>query len=91
VTPARPRVLLVDDHDLFRAGARSELGDAIEVVGEADEVAAAIELIVERLPDVVLLDVHMPDGEARRSSKRSSGTIPRSSSWHCRSPTLPRT
>jgi DNA-binding NarL/FixJ family response regulator len=62
VTTDRPRVLLVDDHDLFRAGARSELGDAVEVVGEADEVAAAIELIAERLPDVVLLDVHMPDG-----------------------------
>jgi DNA-binding NarL/FixJ family response regulator len=62
VTTDRPRVLLVDDHDLFRAGARSELGDAVEVVGEADEVAAAIELVGERLPDVVLLDVHMPDG-----------------------------
>jgi len=62
VTTERPRVLLVDDHDLFRAGARSELGEAVEVVGEADEVAAAIELIGERLPDVVLLDVHMPDG-----------------------------
>ena len=56
------RVFLVDDHHLFRAGVRAELGDAVEVVGEADEVAAAIELIGERLPDVVLLDVHMPDG-----------------------------
>ena len=41
---------------------RAELGDAVEVVGEADEVAAAIELIGERLPDVVLLDVHLPGG-----------------------------
>src|ERR1035438_2499973 len=57
-----PRVFLVDDHHLFRAGVRSELGDAVEVVGEADEVPAAIELIAERLPDVVLLDVHMPGG-----------------------------
>jgi len=57
-----PRVFLVDDHHLFRAGVRSELGDAVEVVGEADEVPAAIELISERLPDVVLLDVHMPGG-----------------------------
>jgi len=61
--PARvPTVFLVDDHHLFRAGVRSELGDAVEVVGEADEVPAAIELIAERLPDVVLLDVHMPGG-----------------------------
>jgi DNA-binding NarL/FixJ family response regulator len=57
-----PKVLLVDDHHLFRAGVRNELGGAIEVVGEADEVAAAIELIAERRPDVVLLDVHMPGG-----------------------------
>ena len=59
---ARVRVFLVDDHRLFRAGVRAELGDAVQVVGEADEVAAAVELIGERLPDVVLVDVHMPDG-----------------------------
>ena len=60
--PTKPRVFLVDDHHLFRAGVRSGLGDAVLVVGEADEVPAAIELIEERLPDVVLLDVHMPGG-----------------------------
>ncbi len=58
----RPRVFLVDDHHLFRAGVRAELGDSVEVVGEADEVAAAVELIGEREPEVVLLDVHLPDG-----------------------------
>ena len=58
----RPRVLLVDDHDLVRSGVRVELGDAVDVVGEASEVDAAIELIRERRPDVVLLDVHMPGG-----------------------------
>jgi len=62
MTAGPPRVFLVDDHDLFRTGVRSELGDTVEIVGEADEVRAAIELIGERLPDVVLLDVHMPDG-----------------------------
>ena len=68
-------MFLVDDHHLFRAGVRAELGDAVEVVGEADEVAAAVEMILERLPDVVLLDVHLPLGggesvieQVRRSS-----------------------
>jgi len=60
--PGRPRIFLVEDHAVFRAGVRAELGDAVEVVGEADEADAAIELICERSPDVVLLDVHLPGG-----------------------------
>jgi DNA-binding NarL/FixJ family response regulator len=59
------RVFLVDDHQMFRAGVRSELGDAVDVVGEADEVDPAIEMIGERNPDVVLLDVHLPGGGGR--------------------------
>ena len=59
---ARPRVFLVDDHELFRAGVRNELGSSVDIVGEADDVEPAIELISERLPDVVLLDVHLPGG-----------------------------
>jgi DNA-binding NarL/FixJ family response regulator len=58
----RPRIFLVEDHAVFRAGVKAELGDAVDVVGEADEAQAAIELISERLPDVVLLDVHLPGG-----------------------------
>jgi DNA-binding NarL/FixJ family response regulator len=57
-----PTVFLVDDHALIRSGLRAELSGHVNVVGEADEVAAAIEIILERSPDVVLLDVHMPDG-----------------------------
>ena len=60
-----PRVFLVDDHQLFRSGVRAELGDAVEIIGEASEVDAAIEMIRERLPDVVLVDVHMPGGGGR--------------------------
>jgi DNA-binding NarL/FixJ family response regulator len=59
------RVFIVDDHDLFRAGVRSELPADIEVIGDASEVEAAIEMILERLPDLVLLDVHMPGGGGR--------------------------
>jgi DNA-binding NarL/FixJ family response regulator len=58
-------VFLVDDHDLFRAGVRAEIGDHVDLVGEADAVDAAIELIRERAPDVVLLDVHLPGGGGR--------------------------
>ncbi len=61
----RLRVFLVDDHDLFRAGVRAEIGAQVDVVGEADAVDAAIELIREREPDVVLLDVHLPGGGGR--------------------------
>ena len=59
---AARRIVIVDDHGIFRAGLRSELGDSIEVVGEAGTVGEAIPLVVETDPDVVLLDVHLPDG-----------------------------
>ncbi|MHB8241618.1 MAG: response regulator [Solirubrobacteraceae bacterium] len=59
---ARPRVVIVDDHHLFRAGVRAELGDAVEIVGDADSVQSAVQLIGREEPDVVLLDVHMPAG-----------------------------
>ncbi|HEX9864800.1 MAG TPA: response regulator transcription factor [Acidimicrobiia bacterium] len=59
------RVFLVDDHDLFRAGVRAEIGEHVELVGEADAVETAIELIRERVPEVVLLDVHLPGGGGR--------------------------
>jgi len=58
----RRRVVLVDDHELFRAGVRGELPDTVEIVGEAGSVAEAVPLICELDPDVVLLDVHLPDG-----------------------------
>jgi DNA-binding NarL/FixJ family response regulator len=57
-----PRVVIVDDHAVFRSGVRSELGSAVAVVGEADDVDPAIALIAEMAPDVVLLDVHLPGG-----------------------------
>jgi len=61
VKPKR-RLVLVEDHRIFRAGVRSELDPNIEVVGEAASVADAIPLIRDLDPDVVLLDVHLPDG-----------------------------
>ncbi len=59
----RLRVVVVDDHALVRTGIRAEIGDAVEVVGEAADVAGAVETIVKTQPDVVLLDVHLPGGD----------------------------
>src|SRR5256886_572488 len=59
---ATVRVVLVDDHAMFRTGVRAELGHRVDVVGEAGTPAEAIEKIRASAPDVVLLDVHMPDG-----------------------------
>jgi len=61
----RLRVFLVDDHVMFRAGVRAELGAHVDVVGEASTVSQAISAITATQPDVVLLDVHMPDGGGR--------------------------
>jgi DNA-binding NarL/FixJ family response regulator len=60
--PGPVRVVIVDDHRLFRSGVRAELGDAVDVVGEAEDVASAVAIITETIPDVVLLDVHLPGG-----------------------------
>ena len=57
-----PRVLIVDDHQLFRTGVRAELEPFLEVAGEAGGVDEALDAIEAQAPDVVLLDVHMPDG-----------------------------
>ncbi|MCC5866118.1 MAG: response regulator transcription factor [Wenzhouxiangella sp.] len=58
------RVMLVDDQTLVRQGVRSllELADGIEVVGEAADGASAIETIPGIAPDVLLLDMRMPNG-----------------------------
>jgi DNA-binding NarL/FixJ family response regulator len=58
----KPRIVLVDDHEILRAGAAKYLADEFEVVGEADDVLAAVEVIIATEPDGVLLDVHLPSG-----------------------------
>ena len=57
-----PSVVIVDDHAIFRAGVKAELGEGVELLGEADSVEDAVRAIVQLEPDVVLLDVHMPGG-----------------------------
>src|SRR5690554_6598374 len=56
------RVLIVDDHSIFRPGLRASLDDSIEVLGEAADVDSAVEKVVALLPDVMLLDVDLPGG-----------------------------
>ncbi len=67
------RVFLVDDHSVFRAGVKAELQQAVEIVGEAGTVAEAVRGIEQTQPDVVLLDVHMPDGGGLAVLKRAPG------------------
>ncbi len=57
-----PSVVIVDDHALFRAGVRAELEGMAEVRAEAGAVSEAVAAILAEQPDVVLVDVHMPDG-----------------------------
>jgi len=59
------RVFVVDDHAMVRAGVRAELGGAVDVVGEAADVATAVDGVRATRPDVVLLDVHLPGGGRR--------------------------
>ncbi|MFZ0325524.1 MAG: response regulator transcription factor [Actinomycetes bacterium] len=70
------RVVLVDDHRMFRTGVRAELGDAVDVVGEAEDVASAVAVVTTTRPDVVLLDVHLPGGDGREVIRRCATTVP---------------
>ncbi|TWP35970.1 LuxR C-terminal-related transcriptional regulator [Leekyejoonella antrihumi] len=67
------RVVLVDDHRMFRSGVKAELGDAVAVVGEAPDVDSAIKVVREVQPDVVLLDVHLPGGNGNGGSDVVTG------------------
>ena len=58
------RLVIIDDHALIRAGIRAELPDDMVVVAEADDVASGVQAIHLTQPDVVLLDVHLPGGNA---------------------------
>jgi DNA-binding NarL/FixJ family response regulator len=72
----RHTVVIVDDHAMFRAGVRSELGDAVEVLAEAADVDEAVAAVTGHQPEVVLLDVHLPGGGGADVIRRTTGKAP---------------
>ena len=72
---SRHTVVIVDDHAMFRAGVRAELGDAVEVVAEAADVDEAIAAVLASRPEVVLLDVHLPGGGGIEVIRRTQGKV----------------
>lgn len=69
----RHTVVIVDDHAMFRAGVRAELGDAVEVIAEAADVDEAVAAVISGQPEVVLLDVHLPGGGGGDVIRRTAG------------------
>jgi RNA polymerase sigma factor (sigma-70 family) len=75
-TADRPKVVIVDDHEMFRAGVRHEIGPAVEIVAEAGDVDSAVAAIKQTRPDLVLLDVHLPGGGGTEVIKRVQARQP---------------
>ena len=69
-------VVIVDDHAMFRAGVRAELGDSVEVVAEAADVDEAVAAVLAGRPEVVLLDVHLPGGGGAEVIRRTHAKAP---------------
>jgi len=63
-------VFLIDDHALFRAGVKAEIGRFVDVVGEAGTVDEAVSGVLAQRPDVIVVDVHLPDGGGRTIIER---------------------
>jgi DNA-binding NarL/FixJ family response regulator len=78
LTATPVRVLLVDDDDLMRAGLKAVLSsdDSVEVVGEAGDGRTAVERTLALRPDVVLMDVRMPDLDGIAATRELLGTSP---------------
>ena len=72
----KPRVVLVDDHRMFRTGVRAEIGAQLEVVGEAEDAPSAIRVVKATRPNVVLLDVHLPGGGGAEVMRRVGARLP---------------
>ena len=70
------RVVVADDHQIWRSGLRADLGDGFAVVGEAGDAGTAIEVIRREKPDLVVCDLHMPDGGGIRVARECADVAP---------------
>jgi DNA-binding NarL/FixJ family response regulator len=70
------RVVIVDDHAMFRTGVRAEIAGSVDVVGEAADVDEAVAVVTAARPDVVLLDVHLPGGGGAEVMRRVAPRLP---------------
>ncbi|HEU4513693.1 MAG TPA: response regulator transcription factor [Nocardioidaceae bacterium] len=70
------RVVIVDDHAMFRTGVRAEIAGSVDVVGEAADVDEAVAVVTAARPDVVLLDVHLPGGGGVEVMRRTATRVP---------------
>jgi DNA-binding NarL/FixJ family response regulator len=69
------RIVIVDDHAMFRSGVRHEIGSRCRILGEAEDVDSAVAVILQTRPDVVLLDVHLPGGGGTEVLRRVIAVI----------------
>ncbi len=70
------RVVIVDDHVMFRTGVKAELGTSVDVVAQAGDVDSAVAVILAEVPDVVLLDVHLPGGGGAEVLRQIGARLP---------------
>jgi DNA-binding NarL/FixJ family response regulator len=75
-TPAAWRVVVIDDHAMFRSGVKHDIGSRVQLVGEGEDVPTAVAAILTAVPDVVLLDVHLPGGGGAEVIKQVSAVEP---------------
>jgi len=75
-TPAAWRVVVVDDHAMFRSGVKHDIGGRVQLVGEGEDVPTAVAAILAAVPDVVLLDVHLPGGGGMEVIKQVGAVEP---------------
>jgi DNA-binding NarL/FixJ family response regulator len=70
------RVVVADDHPIWRSGIRADLGSGFDVVGEAEDAASAIEVVRSAAPDLVLCDLHMPGGGGIAVARAVAAEVP---------------